>query len=75
MFDLSYSLVIGSFFLEFVLFVALSKGSVAMALCVRIEYPNVEKCTLPVFTPKTFGYNIEPRSIFTVGSSVEKMFT
>ena len=74
MLDLSDPLFIRSFFLLFISSIALGQAGVPLGLCVWIEHPYVEKCTLPISSPEALHHDIYSGSLFPVGCSVSQMF-
>ena len=75
MFYFPHTFFIGPLLFQFIFPIALGWGGVSIARCVWVEHPHVNECTLSISPPKTLCNNVEPGSIFSVGSLVMKLFT
>ena len=73
MLDFSHTLVVCPFLFHLVPSVALSQGSVAIALREGVEHPYIEKFALPISPPETLSHNVQPCDVFSIRCPVCKL--
>ena len=66
---LSNTFIICLSFLMFKKLITSGQLGMKIGACKKFKHPDIEKCTLPILTPKVSGNKIKMGTIFSIGSS------